>query len=152
MALLDAKRVLVVLAIVVGMLAGASPATPAAADVDDFSYSSWSSEYDISLDAEGRAVAQVTETLVAEFPESDQNKGIIRGYPQRYLGAGLGIDIVSVTDENGRDVPFEIENEDDMVLVLTGTDDYVHGATTYVIRSTMRDFMVHGAESGNDEF
>jgi uncharacterized membrane protein YgcG len=151
-ALLDAKRVLVVLAIVVGMLAGASPATPAAADVDDFSYSSWSSEYDISLDAEGRAVAQVTETLVAEFPESDQNKGIIRGYPQRYLGAGLGIDIVSVTDENGRDVPFEIENEDDMVLVLTGTDDYAHGATTYVIRSTMRDFMVHGAESGNDEF
>lgn len=137
-------------AIIVAALLVLMPA--ASADVDDFSYSSWSAEYDVSLDADGRAVATVTETLVAEFPEHDQNKGIIRGYPQRYLGAGLDIDIVSVTDENGRDVPFEVETEDDMVLVLTGTDDYVHGSTTYVIESTMRDFMLRGTESGNDEF
>lgn len=149
---LVATRALVALAIAVGVLTALSSAAPAAADVDDFSYSSWSAQYDIALDAEGRAVAQVTETLVAEFPQHDQNKGIIRGYPQRYLGAGLDIDIVSVTNEKGRDVPFEIENEDDMVLVLTGTDEYVHGSQTYVIRSTMRDFMVHGTESGNDEF
>lgn len=49
-------------------------------------------------------------------------------------------------------MPFEVETEDDMVLVLTGTDEYVHGSTTYVIESTMRDFMVHGSETGNDEF
>ncbi|MFJ4044224.1 DUF2207 family protein [Microbacterium sp. NPDC089987] len=151
-ALLDAPRAAVALALAVGLLVALLPVAPAAADVDDFSYSSWSAEYDVSLDAEGRATAQVTETLVAEFPQHDQNKGIIRGYPQRYLGAGLDIDIVSVTDAEGRDVPFEVETEDDMVLVLTGTDDYVHGSMTYVIRSTMRDFMVHGTESGNDEF
>jgi len=137
-------------AVIVAALLVLMPA--ASADVDAFSYSSWSAEYDVSLDADGRAVATVTETLVAEFPEHDQNKGIIRGYPQRYLGAGLDIDIVSVTDENGRDVPFEVETEDDMVLVLTGTDDYVHGSTTYVIESTMRDFMLRGTGSGNDEF
>lgn len=147
-----ATRVLAALALAVGVLAALLPATTAAADADDFSYSSWSAEYDVSLDDEGRAVARVTETLVAEFPQHDQNKGIIRGYPQRYLGAGLGIDIVSVTDAEGRDVPFEVETEDDMVLVLTGTDDYVHGSTTYVIESTMRDVMVHGTESGDDEF
>lgn len=143
---------LAALALVVGVLTALLPAATAAADVNDFSYSSWSAEYDISLDDEGRAVARVTETLVAQFPRHDQNKGIIRGYPQRYLGAGLDIDIVSVTDAEGRGVPFEVETEDDMVLVLTGTDDYVHGSTTYVIESTMRDFMVHGTESGNDEF
>ena len=139
-------------AIIAAILLLLAPATSASADVDDFSYSSWSADYEVSLDADGRAVATVTETLVAEFPEHDQNKGIIRGYPQRYLGAGLDIDILSVTDEKGRDVPFEIETEDDMVLVLTGTDDYVHGSTTYVIESTMRDFMLRGTESGNDEF
>jgi len=144
---------LAALTLVVGTLIALLPSTPAAADdVDDFSYSSWSAEYDVSLDSEGRALAQVTETLVAEFPQHDQNKGIIRGYPQRYLGAGLGIEIVSVTDAEGHAVPFEIETEDDMVLVLTGTDEYVHGSTTYVIESTMRDFMAHGTESGNDEF
>ncbi|WP_313356602.1 DUF2207 domain-containing protein [Microbacterium sp.] len=151
-ALLDARRALVALALAVGLLAALLPVAPAAAEVDDFSYSSWDARYDVSLDDEGRAFAHVTETLVAEFPQHDQNKGIIRGYPQRYLGAGLDIDIVSVTDAEGRDVPFEVETEDDMVLVLTGTDDYVHGSTTYVIRSTMRDFMMHGTESGNDEF
>lgn len=151
-ALPDVRRVLIALAFAVGLIAALIPVAPASADVDDFSYSSWSAEYDVALDAEGRSIAQVTETLVAEFPSHDQNKGIIRGYPQRYLGAGLDIDIVSVTDAEGRDVPFEVETEDDMVLVLTGTDDYVHGSTTYVIRSTMRDVMVHGTESGNDEF
>ena len=151
-ALLDARSALVALALAIGLLAALLPVTPAAADVDEFWYSSWSAEYDVSLDADGRAIAEVTETLVAEFPQHDQNKGIIRGYPQRYLGAGLDIDIISVTDAEGRDVPFEVETEDDMVLVLTGTDDYVHGSTTYVIRSTMRDFMMHSTESGNDEF
>lgn len=151
-ALLDARRALVTIALALGLLAALLPVAPAAADVDDFSYSSWSAEYDVSLDADGRAIAEVTETLVAEFPQHDQNKGIIRGYPQRYLGAGLDIDIVSVTDAEGRDVPFEVETEDDMVLVLTGSDEYVHGSMTYVIRSTMRDFMAGGTESGNDEF
>src|SRR5690606_25765970 len=122
------------------------------ADVDDFSYASWESQYDVSLDADGRAQAHVTETVVAEFPEFDQNKGIIRGYPERYEGAGLSIRVLSVTDADGRDVPFETENEDGMLLVLTGDDDYVHGRHTYVIESTMSDFMIHGSESGNDEF
>ncbi|WP_336646553.1 DUF2207 domain-containing protein [Microbacterium sp. USHLN186] len=138
--------------LLLGLLAALVPAAPASADVDDFSYSSWSSQYEVSLDAEGRAVARITETLVAEFPEQDQNKGIIRGYPQRYLGAGLDIRIVSVTDDAGRPVPFEVDTEDDMVLVLTGTDEYVHGRTTYVIESTMRDFMVRGTDTGRDEF
>lgn len=132
--------------------ASTSASADASADVDDFDYASWTSQYDLSLDEEGRAMARVTETLVADFPEHDQNRGIVRGYPQRYLGAGLEWEIVSVTDAEGRAVPYETETEDGMLLVLTGDDEYVHGRTTYVITSTMRDFMAHGAQSGNDEF
>ncbi|MFD5224433.1 DUF2207 domain-containing protein [Microbacterium sp. NPDC058342] len=145
-------RLLIILTVALGALAGALPAAGAAADVDDFSYSSWDSRYEVSLDASGRTVAHVTETLVAEFPDTDQNKGIIRGYPQRLNGAGLGVEIVSVQDADGRDVPYETETEDGMLLVLTGNDDYAHGSTTYVIESTMRDVMIHGTETGNDEF
>ncbi len=147
------RRILVVLALAVGTIAAALlPASAASADVDDFSYSSWVSDYRVSLDADGHAVAHVTETVVAEFPQTDQNKGIIRGYPERYEGAGLSLRILSVKDAEGRDVPFETESEDGMLLVLTGDDDYVHGSNTYVIESTMRDFMIHGSKSRNDEF
>jgi uncharacterized membrane protein YgcG len=147
------RRILAVLALSVAAVAAALlPASAASADVDDFSYSSWESQYEVSLDAEGRAQAHVTETLVAEFPDVDQNKGIIRGYPERYEGAGLGVEILSVKDGEGHDVPYETETEDGMLLVLTGDDDYVHGPTTYVIESTMRDFMVHGTRTDNDEF
>ncbi|MGF2949068.1 DUF2207 domain-containing protein [Microbacterium alcoholitolerans] len=147
------RRFATVLTIMLGLLTAALlPASAASADVDDFSYSSWDARYDISLDGEGRAVARVTETVVAEFPDFDQNKGIVRGYPERYEGAGLSLDIVAVRDADGGDVPFETESEDGTLYVLTGTDDYVRGSTTYVIEYTMRDFMVTGSESGNDEF
>ncbi|BDZ39538.1 DUF2207 domain-containing protein [Microbacterium suwonense] len=147
------ERILAAFAVALGALVAVLlPASAATADVNDFSYSSWDSTYEVSLDSSGRAVAHVTEKMVAEFPDFDQNKGIIRGYPQRLEGAGLDIRILSVTDAEGHDVPFETETEDGMLLVLTGDDDYVHGSTTYVIESTMRDFMIHGTESGNDEF
>lgn len=137
----------------VGLLAAVLlPASAASADVDDFSYSSWEAHYAVSLDDDGRAVAHVTETLVAEFPDADQNKGIVRGYPERYEGAGISLDIVSVKDADGQPMPYETESDDGMLYVLTGDDDYVHGATTYVIEYTMRDFMVTGSKSHNDEF
>lgn len=149
----NARRgILSVLALAAAAAIVLLPAAAASADVNDFDYSSWESEYQVSLDADGRAQAHVTETVVAEFPESDQNKGIIRGYPERYEGAGLDMRILSVRDAEGRDVPFETEHEDGMLLVLTGDDDYVHGPTTYVIESTMRDFMIHGTRTKNDEF
>lgn len=147
------RRILSVLALAAASAAAVLlPASAASADVNDFSYSSWDSQYEVSLDADGHAQAHVTETLVAEFPESDQNKGIIRGYPERYEGAGLNLEILSVKDAEGRDVPYETEHEDGMLLVLTGDDDYVHGPTTYVIESAMRDFMIHGSQTKNDEF
>ncbi|MEJ1089426.1 DUF2207 domain-containing protein [Microbacterium sp. Mu-80] len=146
------RRFLAFLALALGLLTAVLLPSTASADVDDFSYSSWDARYDLSLDAEGRSVAHVTETLVAEFPDFDQNKGIVRGYPERYEGAGLSLEIVSVTDEQGRAVPYETESEDGLLYLLTGTDDYVHGSTTYVIEYTMRDFMITGSESGNDEF
>ena len=149
----DHLRVLSLLTLLIGVLAAVLlPASAASADVDDFDYSSWDATYEISLDDEGRSVARVTETLVAEFPDHDQNKGIVRGYPKRFAGSGLSIRILSVKDAAGKAVPFETESEDGALFVLTGTDAYVHGSQTYVIEYEMRDLMPHGTESENDEF
>lgn len=120
--------------------------------VDDFDFSSWDATYEVGIDDEGRATLHVEETRVAEFPESDQNRGIVAGYPDSYQGAGLDTTIISVRDESGEDVPYEIEEDDGLVYVLTGDDEYVHGSTTYVIEYEMRDVILAATETEVDEF
>lgn len=137
--------------------AAATPASPAAGatevrtDVDDFAYASWDARYEVGLDDEGRARMHVTETLTARFPDIDQNKGIVRGLPTSYRNAWLDVRVLSVTDETGARVPYETDDEDGLLLVLTGDDDYVRGLTTYVIEYEMRDVIL-AADSGVDEF
>lgn len=104
------------------------------------------------MDDDGRATLHVVETRVAEFPDSDQNRGIVAGFPDHYQGAGLDTSIISVRDENGDDVPYEIETDDGLVYVLTGDDEFVHGSTTYVIEYTMRDVILPARGTNVDEF
>ncbi|MEV7610096.1 DUF2207 domain-containing protein [Microbacterium sp. NPDC089320] len=120
-------------------------------DVDDFSYASWDARYEVGLDDDGRSRMHVTESLTARFPDADQNKGIVRGLPTSYEDAWLDVRVLSVTDETGADVPFETDEEDGLLLILTGDDDFVHGLTTYVIEYEMRDVIL-AADSGVDEF
>ncbi|MFK3676758.1 DUF2207 domain-containing protein [Microbacterium sp. NPDC090218] len=111
-------------------------------EVNDFSYASWDAVYEIGLDQEGRARMHVTETLAARFPETDQNRGIVRGLPTSYEGASTETRVISVTDEDGTAVPYETDEEDGLLYVSTGTDDYVQGLTTYVIEYEMRDVVL----------
>ncbi|MBT2473474.1 DUF2207 domain-containing protein [Microbacterium sp. ISL-103] len=121
-------------------------------DVDDFSYASWETRFEVGLDDDGRSRMHVTETLTARFPDVDQNKGIVRGLPTTYENAWLELDVLSVTDENGAAVPYETDEEDGLLYVLTGNDDdYVRGLTTYVVEYEMRDVII-AADSGVDEF
>lgn len=149
-------RYLALLTAAAALMFTASGAVASAADsptgVDDFDFSSWDAKYEVGIDDDGRATLRVEETRVAEFPEFDQNRGIVAGYPDSYRGAGLDTTIISVRDENGDDVPYEIEEDDAMVLVLTGDDDYVHGSTTYVIEYEMRDVILAAEGTKVDEF
>ncbi|WP_406246929.1 DUF2207 domain-containing protein [Microbacterium sp. M] len=139
--------------------AWALPATAAAAsvpasvsgDVNDFSYASWDAQYQVGTDDEGRATMLVTETLTADFPEIDQNRGIVRGLPMGYEGASTEPRVISVEDADGAPVPYETEEDDDVLYILTGTDEFVHGPTTYVITYEMRDVIL-AARNGFDEF
>src|SRR5690625_4946665 len=71
--------------------------------VENFRYTSWQVHYDLKVDAEGRTHAEVAEILDAQFPEFDQDRGIIRSRPLRYQGAPAAPEDISVTDgEIGR--------------------------------------------------
>lgn len=142
--------------------APAAQAATLAASADDpaveqFRYSSWDVEMDVSLRDDGRATARITERIVAEFPEHDQNRGMIRLVPQEYLGARTDPREVSVTDAIGDPVPFAVESgsdidaDSDYVAILTGDDKFVHGAQSYVIGYTLDDVILARADQQFDE-
>lgn len=135
-------------------LAAGSPtvAAPLRGDVQDFSYDAWDVEYEISRDEDGRAVARVTETLTARFPDHDQNRGLVRGIPEDYEGGSTDPRDFRVTDGSGRAVPFEIERDGGFTAVLTGDDRYVHGVQTYVIEYTLSDVILARDDGAADEF
>lgn len=119
-------------------------------DVENFAFSSWDLHYELSLDDQGRAQAEVTEELVAQFPDTDQNRGIVRSLPLRYQGAPAEPQHISVTDGAGNAVPFETENSEGFLTILVGDDSFVHGSQTYVISYTVEDVM-HATDEA-DEF
>lgn len=122
------------------------------ADVNDFSYSSWDATFEVGVDEEGRATLHVEERLVAAFPEHDQNRGIVRGLPLSYRGADLDTTLLAVRDDDGAAVPYETDEDDGLLYIATGTDDYVHGPTEYVIEYEMRDVILAAEETEVDEF
>ncbi|GGF02509.1 DUF2207 domain-containing protein [Mycetocola zhadangensis] len=146
----------------VALMFGGMQAAPAIAgelrtgirsDVSDFTFSSFEGEYTLGRDADGNSTLRVVETFVAEFPEFDQNKGIVRAIPEGYQGVNLRTEIVSVTDGNGNPVAYDDgDTEDGFILLALGTDDYVRGTQTYVIEYTQKDAVRAFADTNVDEF
>lgn len=125
---------------------------PARADVDDFTFASFDAQMTLSRADDGHAELAVTETLVALFPDEDQNRGIIRAIPNDYDGVPLQTTITGVTGPDGETIPYEVETDRREVRVLTGDDAYVRGEQTYVISYTQRDTIRAFADTNADEF
>jgi uncharacterized membrane protein YgcG len=122
-------------------------------DAADFSFRSFHADYRLGRDAGQHATLAVTETLVALFPQSDQNHGIIRDIPARYGSADLQTDVASVVDARGHDVPYQQSDQGGYIQLQIGSgDSYVHGATTYVISYRQRDTVRHFTDTNDDEF
>jgi len=137
--------------------APAAAAPPAVAalpgDASDFSFRSFDAVYDLGRDADQHATLGVTETIVALFPQSNQNHGIIRDIPANYGSADLQTAVSSVVDEHGHRVPFQQSDQGGFIQLQIGSGStFVHGATTYVIRYTQRDTIRHFADTDDDEF
>jgi uncharacterized membrane protein YgcG len=113
----------------------------AGSGVDDFAFESFDAIYELSRGDDGRSQLHTTETLVAVFPDYDQNRGIRRALVTDYKGHSTSISIVSVTDQNGVPRPYEVSGEDQFttVTIAVPLGQYVYGAQTYVIEYTQRD-------------
>jgi uncharacterized membrane protein YgcG len=137
-------------------LALSIPALPAAAlesmDTSAFSFESFDAEYHLDIDDSGRATMRVVETIVALFPDFDQNRGIIRAIPVNDGEVPLDVTMLSVTDDHGDPVYFERSDYDGFAEFALGTDEFVHGRTTYVLEYTMRDVIRHFEDANLDEF
>ena len=134
----------------VGMLSFLVVGQPAHAGVEDFSFKSFDASYSLSRDEQGVASLAVTETLVAVFPDFDQNRGIRRAIPKKYKGRDVGIRVLGVT--NGTDQPrtYTTSTQNDNLIISIRSDTYVRGEQTYVISYTLRD--VVSFEANQDEW
>jgi uncharacterized membrane protein YgcG len=104
------------------------------AGVDDFTISNFEADYSLTKDANGAAQLKTIETITADFPDFDQNHGLLRAIPKKYLDKNLHLNVESVKDPAGVSLAYTTYTENDnLVLKIGDASKYVHGQQTYVI-------------------
>jgi hypothetical protein len=128
------RRIATVLTVALAILValGFSVAAPAQAGVEDFNFESMTVTYELSRASSGGAQMRVVETLVAQFPETDQNRGIIRAIPTSFRDRPVGLELLGVTDGDGNARDFDTNETGGFLEVTVAALDYVYGAQTYV--------------------
>jgi uncharacterized membrane protein YgcG len=110
------------------------------ASVDDFTINAFTADYYLSRDTEQRSTLKVVEKITAEFPQFDQNHGILRAIPESYAGHPVNLQVQTVTNSAGQGISFSTyDSNDNLVLKIGDPDRYVRGQQDYVITYTMRD-------------
>lgn len=106
---------------------------------DNFTFKSFVGDYHITKGENDLAKMHVTETLVAKFPDHDQNHGIKRVIPVTSNG-GKNIVVKNPANfeakvkRNGNDEPYTMDYSDGKITLKIGNSDiYVHGEQTYTI-------------------
>jgi len=123
-------------------------------DVNDFTFDSFDATYALSQDSSKRSMLHTTETLAAEFPDFDQNRGIIRSIPTDYDGHSTHITVKSVTDGSGHQRSYSMGTDGDFttITIAVPQGQYVHGKQTYVIDYTQTDVTKYFKNTNDDEF
>ncbi|MBX3094358.1 MAG: DUF2207 domain-containing protein [Cryobacterium sp.] len=135
------------------LLVAAPAPPPAYAGVDDFYFESFHSDYYLGRDAAGNATLRTVETIVAVFPEFDQNRGILRAIPLQYGDVDLEISRISVTDRFGDEHPWQRETDGGFAVIRVGSASrYVHGTQTYVVEYSQRNVVRSFSDTASDEF
>lgn len=125
---------------------------PLGTGVDDFSFERLEVDYYLTQDAEGHSILTTEEHFVALFPDFDQNRGIRRLLPTQFNGWPTNIQVLSVTDEQGKSRPMEVEFEDDVVQITSRANSYLQGEQHFIIRYTQENVTRNFADTGVDEF
>lgn len=123
------------------------------AGVNNFNISSFSADYSLSKDDEGRSRLKIREAIVAKFPNFDQNHGLERAIPQSYDGHPTSLRISSVLRQDGSPWNYSTyESNDNLVVRIGDADKYVHGEQIFVITYEQRDVTRYFKDTDRDEF
>ena len=107
-------------------------AGPVQASVNDFQFSNFKANYQLSRNEKGQSEALVTETFVVDFPQFDQNKGMVRAIPVVYQEHPVDFEFISLT-RNGQTEPvYSKSRQNSNEIIETGTDQYLRGPQTFV--------------------
>ncbi len=108
----------------------------------------------LGRDDDGHSTLTTTETIVARFPEFDQNRGLRRAIPATYQGHTTSLEVVSVTDESGDPRPYSVDADSGIVTVTSAVPEgsFVRGVQTYVITYTQRDVVDYFTNTTAEEF
>lgn len=127
---------LAVSALLLGCLAFSATVS---ANVQNFNFKEFVGDYYLSKDIDGRATLKVVEKFTAQFPEFNQNKGVVRAIPKVYDGHSVSVNIESLL-RNGKTEPiYDQYTQNNYLIIETGNDDYVRGDQTYTLTYTLRD-------------
>ena len=121
---------------------------------DDFTFDSFDAAYLLDRDGSGESTLHTTENLVAEFPSSDQNRGIVRAIPAEYDGHPTQIHILSVTDGEGAKRTYDASYDSGFYTLKIGVPkgQFAHGRQSYRIEYTQQDVTRYFANTDDDEF
>lgn len=116
-------------------------ATPAhAQNTQDFTIQSFSADYYLSRDTQHISHMSVVEKIIAQFPQYDQNHGILRAIPLTYQKHDVGLKIDKVVDAGGAKLAYVTDTQNgNLVLKIGDASRYVHGLQEYDISYHMQN-------------
>lgn len=136
------RRILVALLLFAATIVPLASAQKAQADTQNFTIQSFDADYYLSRNEHQAGELRVEETIVAEFPNYDQNHGILRAIPEKYQGHSVKLDVQSVTNESGAAYQYSTYKENDNLVIKIGDPNiYARGLTTYKISYTLRNII-----------
>lgn len=111
----------------------------------EFFFSDFSADYELSRDSGGHSVLKVRENLTAEFSDDDTNHGIERAIPVSFDGHPIFDGNLKVL-RNGQpekinDTNFDGENK---VFQIGDSDKYLHGSQEYQLEYELKDVVKDG--------
>jgi uncharacterized membrane protein YgcG len=144
------KRYMVLVGVVLALAMSCATVSMAGAQsANNFSITDYQVEMWLDKDSDNRSILKTTETITAEFPQSDQNHGLERVFVKDYDGHGTNFTLSSVTNANGQPLPYNWNGD---ALRIGEKSTYVHGAQTYKITYSQRDVTKFYQDTKKSEF
>ncbi len=128
--------------------------TFAAGSTNNFVISSFDIAYKLTRDTDNRSFLEVTETITAEFPSTNQNHGIERILPLDYDNHPVNLTVQSVVDARGVPLKYALDSQGNgtTIVRIGDADRYVHGTQVYKIVYTQQDVTRAYADTQRDEW